>query len=87
MRALAGIAVITLLTSCNTFRVDGAPTFGRVHDVTVADIEAAIAAYRASPRDRKAPVGQIEVVGPNEIRIYVGEAGSGYTRILPQNSV
>ena len=75
---LPGVAAL-ILASCNTFRVAGAPTFGRVNEVSVADIEAAVAAYRASLRDSDAPVGQIEVLGRDEIRIYVGEAGGGYT--------
>jgi hypothetical protein len=71
----------TLLTSCNTFRVAGAPTFGRVHDIAVADIEAAVAVYRASPPVPGAPVGQIQVISRDEVRIYFQDASGGYTTI------
>ena len=74
-------AALALVSGCNTFRVSGAPTFGKVHDISVADIEAAVAAYRKdSVANHRTPlVGQIQVLGHDNVRIYWGEAGGGYT--------
>jgi hypothetical protein len=64
-------ALAIVLVSCNsTFRVAGAPTFGRIQDTSAADIEAAVSAYKASSWHGEAPVGQIEVISHVEIRIY-----------------
>ena len=63
-----------VVTSCNTFRVAGAPTFGRVHDISVADIEAAVAAYKTAHVYEDTSVGQIEVISHDEVRLY-GDVG------------
>ena len=76
------IAAGTLLLSCNTFWVAGAPTFGRVRDISVADIEAAVAAYGEYTRATyytEPLVGQIQVLSHDSVRIYWGQAGGGYT--------
>jgi hypothetical protein len=78
---LAGVAALLCVAGCAPFRVAGAPTFGKLRQVTVSDIEAAVAAYR---RDSVAMhsaslVGQIEVMSRDVIRIYWSDASSGYT--------
>jgi hypothetical protein len=67
--------IATLLASCTTtsssVRVAGIPVSGRIQDVTVADIEAALAAYEGphpGPYDRP---GEIEIVSHDQIRFYV----------------
>jgi hypothetical protein len=74
-------AAVALASGCNTFRVAGAPTFGKVHEISIADIEAAISAYREDSRANhwNPMVGQIQVLGHDSVRIYWGEAGGGYT--------
>ena len=64
---LAGLLIV--LTSCtiSNFYVAGVPTFGRTQDVSIADIEAAIAAYKTSASEK---VGPAEVMSHDEIRIY-----------------
>jgi hypothetical protein len=47
-----------VLASCNTFRIAGAPTFDRVHEISVADIEAAVAAYKSAHIYEDTSVGQ-----------------------------
>src|SRR4051812_22655194 len=48
---IASLLLVSVLTSCIT-RVDGAWVSGRVHDVTAADIRAAVSASRAAPKQR-----------------------------------
>jgi hypothetical protein len=68
-----------LLASCTSpFRVAGAPTFGRVDDISVADIQAAVSAYRASIVDHDQAIGPIEVISHDEIRIYQGNELRNY---------
>jgi hypothetical protein len=70
------MVVTAVLASCNTFRVVGAPTFGRVHDISVADIEAAVATYKAAHIYEDTSVGQIQVISHDEVRLYP-EVGPG----------
>ena len=77
-RSLALVLAMGLLASCNTYRVAGAMTYGRIHDVSPADIEAAVAAYRRNRHDTE-PVGQIQVVSTSEIRVYWGDSACCYT--------
>jgi len=70
------ILATTLLASCNTFRVAGAPTFGRVHDISIEDIEAAVAAYKAAHIYEDTSVAQIQVISHDEVRLY-GDRGPG----------
>jgi hypothetical protein len=71
---------VVLLAGCNTLRVACAPTFGRVHDISAVDLEAAVAAYRAGQlrNGSQSFVGQIEVVSHDRVRIYVDHAGGSY---------
>jgi hypothetical protein len=70
------ILATTVFASCNTFRVAGAPTFGRVHDISVADIEAAVAAFKSAHIYEDTSVGQIQVISHDEVRLYA-EVGPG----------
>jgi len=76
-RFLALILAVPLLASSNTYRIAGAMTYGRIHDVSAAEIEAAVTAYRRNRAD--APVGQIQVVSSSEIRIYWGDSTCCYS--------
>jgi hypothetical protein len=71
---LLGIAAFAL-AACTTFRVAGAPTFGRIHDMPVSEIEAAVAAYQ---KLHYRTVGNIQVISHDEIRIYWKGALSNY---------
>jgi hypothetical protein len=58
-----------LLASCSSpFRVAGAGTFGRVDDISVADIQAAVSVYRALIVDHDQAIGPIEVISHYVIR-------------------
>jgi hypothetical protein len=76
------IAATSLLLSCNTFRVAGAPVFGRVREISAGDIEEAVAAYGEYTRavyHTEPQVGQIQVLNHDSVRIYWGLAGGSYT--------
>jgi hypothetical protein len=69
------------LTSCavsNSY-VAGVPTFGRTQDVSIADIEAAIAAYKTSASEK---VGPAEVMSHDEIRIYQDTECRNFTSMV-----
>ena len=70
------IVTAAVLASCNTFRVAGAATFGRVHEISVADIQAAVAAYKAAHIYEDTSVAQIQVISHDEVRLY-GDRGPG----------
>ena len=77
-------AIVILLGSCATNTVDiaGFPTFGRIQDISEADIRAAVSAYaRINPKG-PAHVGDIEVISRDEIRIYVDRAPSDYISMV-----
>jgi hypothetical protein len=77
------LAVLPLLSSCtSTVRVAGYPTFGRIQDVSAADIEAAVSAYAGLHPGGHAQVGDIEVVSHDEIDIYMERAPSDYTSMI-----
>jgi hypothetical protein len=77
------LAIVIVLGSCatSTFHVAGAPTFGRIQDVFVGDIEAAVSAFKAATRPG-APVGEIEVISHDEIRIYRDTERRNYTSMV-----
>ena len=54
------------------------PAYGRLRDISVPDIEAAIAVFRSMPGRSDWKVGEIEVVSQDEIRLYWGQAGGSY---------
>ncbi len=77
MRRAANIALLAfsacVLSSCVT-TLDGAWLFGRVNDVSVEDIRAAIAAdIRAHPALRSGKLNRIDVVSTDEIHLYWAE--------------
>ena len=74
------VAAVALASGCDTFRVAGMPTFGKVNDVAVSDIEAAVAAYRAEFHTDYSG-GQIEVLSHDKIRIYAGLPGGSYVEV------
>ena len=63
-------------TVCALLLVAGAATFGRVHEISVADIEAAVAAYKAAHIYEDTSVAQIQVISHDEVRLY-GDRGPG----------
>jgi len=71
-------ALIIVLAACetNTFRVAGIPTYGRIEDVSVADIETAIRSYEKSYPGVHGPA---EVISHDEIRIYQNRTQMNYT--------
>jgi hypothetical protein len=80
----AGLAALLIvLTSCtvSNFYVAGVPTFGRIQDVSVADIEAAISAYKQSLAVPE-PVGPAEVISHDEIRIYQDSECRNFTSMV-----
>ena len=78
-RCLITIAMAIVLASCNTYRVHGAMTYGRIRDVSPAEIELAIVAYHRTHPD--VPVGQIQVVSRAELRIYGSDSACCYSTI------
>ena len=74
------IAASAVLTSCNTYRVEGAVTFGRVREVSEADIHAAIVAFHREYSD--ITPGQIEIISRDQIQIYWHRVGSGRSSII-----
>ena len=66
------MAVFTpLLSARETIRVDGVPVYGRIHDVTRADIHTAIADCDDKP-------AAVEVVGDAEMHAYLRERELGW---------
>jgi hypothetical protein len=74
------IPIIAILFACCSapLRIAGARTFGRIEDVSSADIQTAVAAYQASVARGPASYGDIEVINHDEIRIYQDHAPSNY---------
>ena len=79
-RSFAFLIAAGLLASCNTYRVAGAMTYGRIHDLSAAEIEVALAAYRRS-KPEASPVGQIQVVNSTEIRVYWGDSSCCFSTV------
>jgi hypothetical protein len=77
-RTLFSIVIISLFASCAPLRVAGVYTYGRIHDVNVADIEAALAADQALRLHPNTSVGYIQVISHNEIRLYWGGFDGSY---------
>jgi hypothetical protein len=68
-----------VLASCGT----GGPVIsGRTQEISVTDIQAAVAAYQASIWHGPAHVGEIEVISHNEIHIHDDPAPSSYTSMV-----
>jgi hypothetical protein len=78
-RCLIIIVMASVLVSCNTYHVHGAMTYGRIREISPAEIESAIVAYHRTHPD--APVGQIQVVSRSELRIYGSDSACCYSTI------
>jgi hypothetical protein len=74
--ALPFAYMLLVLTSCATVRVDGYRVFGRVHEVSEADIRAAVVAFQGSHLYAPSIVGSIQVISHDEIRIYWPASGN-----------
>jgi hypothetical protein len=68
--ALAFAAAAFLVSSCATQRFDGIPHYGRVRDVSPADLRTAIALVRYSPHVAYRQIYAIEVASSNDIYLY-----------------
>jgi hypothetical protein len=65
-------ATLVLTPGCDTFRVAGAPTSCKVHEISVADIHSAVAAYRKytiATYHTEPSVEQIQVLSHDSVRI------------------
>jgi hypothetical protein len=74
-------AIALALTSCSALRATDTSTIGRTQDIPVADIEAAVSAFKTATRP-DVSIGEIKVISHDEIRIYVDGAGSSYTSMV-----
>jgi len=74
-------SVSVLLASCvtSTFRVAAVPVFRRTQDVSIADIEAAISAYKTTDAEK---VGPAEVISHDAIRIYQDAECRNFTTMV-----
>src|SRR6266508_4391177 len=80
---LVAPAIAIVLASCSTpFRVAGIRTFGRIQDIPVADIEAAVSAYRGLKGALHERIAEIEVIGHDEGRIYQDPAPSSFISMV-----
>jgi hypothetical protein len=59
-----------LLVGCATVIVDGHRAYGRIHDVSEADIRAALAADRVQTSWSDKTVYDIQVLSSSEMRLY-----------------
>jgi hypothetical protein len=64
------VSVLACLASCATVHVDGHDVFGRVHDVSDADIRAALAAEQRESSWVDKTIYHIEVVSRDEMRLF-----------------
>jgi hypothetical protein len=76
-------ATVIVFASCAApFRVAGIRTSGRIEEISVADIEAAVTAYQASIWHGPAKIGEIEVISHDEVRMHRERAPSNYTSMV-----
>src|SRR5438552_16896752 len=66
---LLTIATATLAIASESMRVDGVRVYGRMHDVSVGDIRAAIADFVSTSSDKRKPAA-LEVLSSIEMRAY-----------------
>ena len=80
---LFATATFIVFASCAApYRVGGVRTTGRSEDISVADIEAAVAAYQASIRHGPAKITEIEVISHDEVRMHDLPAPSNYIAMV-----
>ncbi len=68
--ALASIMAALLVSSCATQTFEGIPLYGRVHDVSPADLLTAITLVRNKPGTAYRQIYAIEVVSSSDIHLY-----------------
>jgi len=66
---LLTIATATLAIASESMRVNGVRVYGRMHDVSVGDIRAAIADFVSTSSDKRKPAA-LEVLSSIEMRAY-----------------
>jgi hypothetical protein len=72
MRALLVLGALVAATTANaseSMRVDGVRVYGRIHEVSLGDIRAAIADFVSTASDKSKPAA-LEVVSSTEMRAY-----------------
>ena len=62
--------IVVILTSCATITVDGHRAFGRVHEVSEADIRAALAAEQRESTWADKTIYDIQVVSSAEMHLF-----------------
>jgi hypothetical protein len=83
VRVLLLTATAIVFASCAApFRVAGIRATGRIEDISVADIEAALAAYHASIAPGPEKLAEIEVISHDEVRMHYAPAPSSYTGMV-----
>ena len=76
-------ATVIMFASCAApFRVAGIRTSGRIGEISVADIEAAVTAYQGSIWHGPAKIGEIEVISHDEVRMHDLPPPSSYTSMV-----
>jgi hypothetical protein len=76
-------ATVIVFASCAApFRVAGVRTSGRIEEISVADIEAAVKAYQAWIWHGPAKIGEIEVISHDEIRMHDSPPPSNYISMV-----
>jgi hypothetical protein len=76
--AVSLLATCCVVCSCST---NNPPPLGQVDHVSAADMEAAVAAFKAATRP-DAEVGVIDVITHNEIRIYQATERRNYATMV-----
>jgi hypothetical protein len=71
--------------AAESIRVEGVPVHGRIHDVSVAGIREAIADFKSTRTDKRAPKS-IHVLSSREMRAFLPERDMGWIaiRIVPR---
>jgi hypothetical protein len=69
-------AFTSIVSAAETIRIDGIPVYGRIHDVTRADIRAAVADFGGKP-------ASIEVISKTEMRLYLQNRDLGWIPKCP----
>jgi hypothetical protein len=67
---LGSITAALLLSSCATETFEGIPLYGRVHEVSAADLHTAIALIRYKPHTAYRQIYAIEATSSNDIHLY-----------------
>ena len=79
---VAPVIALALASCTGGSRAAGPIISGHVQDVSATDIQTVVAAYQASIQHGPAPVGEIEVITHDEVRIHDDPAPSNYTSMI-----